>query len=400
MVVATAFLLRVACIVVLADLHTGYYWEYGEIAKNLLAGKGYSLYHVDDSGVVQKFSPSADPFPSAYMPPGYVFFIWIFLHVGDVVLRNWAILIVHALSGSLACLVVHRFTRDFFDPAAAMTAAVIAAVFPEFIYATLSFTPTVLYHFGIMVVLYLLFASERTSLKTPTVGSGIMLGLLSLLRFEVVLFAAMIVLRWMVRKDWKKALMVTGIVGIMLLPWQIRNILVFGEFVPLGTSAGLNFFRGHNTSEIGAWGDEAFGVASGDIRPAEDYEVRLNEMYFRHAIAGISGDAGGEISRTLEKISYLWTFRPGDQRSMHVLYLFPWLCLLVPAVAGWGMRKMRVWSPVGLFFVYSTFLVVIFFPMPRYQTMMKIALVPIAALPLSKLWEVVVERCRRVRAIH
>ena len=74
-----ACILRIIVALVMVNFSTDFYWEYGEIAKNILAGRGYSLYYISNNDLAFRFNPSVTPFPSALMAPGYVGFLLPFI---------------------------------------------------------------------------------------------------------------------------------------------------------------------------------------------------------------------------------------------------------------------------------------------------------------------------------
>ena len=65
-----AALARFGFLFISGKLQTEDYWEYGEIAEQLLAGHGYSFPFTDEQ---LNFIPGHF-YPTALMPPAYVFF--------------------------------------------------------------------------------------------------------------------------------------------------------------------------------------------------------------------------------------------------------------------------------------------------------------------------------------
>ena len=66
------FVIRILFAFVYIDLNSEvFYYEYGNINKNIIAGKGYSLFYTENGSIKYEFNPKAQPAPSAYMPPGY-----------------------------------------------------------------------------------------------------------------------------------------------------------------------------------------------------------------------------------------------------------------------------------------------------------------------------------------
>ena len=79
---------RIIFAAVFIDFEDVNYWEYGEIAKNVIEGKDYSLFYFSGGGLEYLYAPESNPFPSAYMPPGYTYFLLPFVAIEGNVLRN------------------------------------------------------------------------------------------------------------------------------------------------------------------------------------------------------------------------------------------------------------------------------------------------------------------------
>src|SRR4051812_9012669 len=60
------------------------YWEYGILAKNLKAGKGYSFLYFERGKAAYTYKENSQPLPSAYMPPAYVIFLYPFLSIDNI----------------------------------------------------------------------------------------------------------------------------------------------------------------------------------------------------------------------------------------------------------------------------------------------------------------------------
>ena len=382
-IILLGIVLRGAYILLFVDLGRDSYWEYGEIAKNLLAGKGYSLYHSDGLRNSIVFDPGASPDPSAWMAPGYVAFLAPFLLISPVVLRNSLLLIIQIALGAVLVFAIYRFTFDHVSQKAAPYAAAIAALLPEFIYATASFTPTLLYQIGVVVLLGQLYPTQSMSVRTASL-LGLLFATMIYLRSEFLLFAFMATLVLAFRRQVRSAIVLAAVVVVLLLPWQIRNLSVFGEWVPLTTSAGLNLFRGHNVEGLGAWSDDHIEQLVPGIKHGRRFEIELNALYEARALEFIRTHPLEEARYAVQKAARFWLFDPSDERTLHLIYILPWGSMLLLSVA--GLLRSRCWKnhrvPL-LFFGYSTMIVVLFFVLPRYQSMMKIALVPFAAVGLE-----------------
>ena len=386
---AAAFLLRLAYGLLFVDLESSYYWEYGEIAKNLAAGKGYALFHLQDGAVSFRYHPEANPVPSAYMPPGYVAFLYLFLHIGDVSTRNALILGGHALLGAFLVLALFRVTRLYFDERAALVAAGIGALLPELIYASNSYTPTAFYHLLVILLLERLYAfhRRRDARWEGVCATALLCVALLYMRSETVILVVVCgsIVAW--SRGWRIAGALLLAVVLAYAPWSIRNTLVFHEPVPMTTSGGLNLFRGHNDDEHGAWTDSVVDARKRAIPMDEHYEPAVDRILRGRVGEVLADDPGAEVTRTAEKLCYLWLFNPSEERATNMFYLLPWLLMLgltVYGIAVAGPPKRHL--PTILFLAYSTLLAVLFFVLPRYQTMMKVALIPIVAVGVVRLW--------------
>jgi hypothetical protein len=191
----------------------------------------------------------------------------------------------------------------------------------------------------------------------------------------------MVVVWLLVLRRGRQALVLVA--GLVMLqgPWIGRNAVTFGEFVPTSTSSGLNLFRGHNADEYGAWTNESIEREIARLPVERDYELRMNDIYVRYATEHMRSHPGDEILSLGKKMAYLWILNPLEPRSRSPFYVVPWAGMLVLVILGVRTcrRQLKVHMPLALFLLSSTLVALVFFVLPRYQTMMKVALVPFAA---------------------
>src|SRR4030065_906392 len=106
-IILLGFFLRFLAAIVFGDFDKGYYWEYGEIAKNIINGNGYSLFYIEDSELRHHFKENVAPAKSAYMPPGYVYFLLPFMWIGDVAIRNALIYLLQIIIASVSIYLIY-----------------------------------------------------------------------------------------------------------------------------------------------------------------------------------------------------------------------------------------------------------------------------------------------------
>jgi len=391
-----ALIVRISYLFLFVDLSRDYYWEYGELARNLHMGKGYSLFYPAGDLYVLRASPSASPYPSAYMMPGYVAFIFPFFFLSDVVVRNTLLLLVQGVIGAAAVVLMFRFAERFVGRREASVAALVMACLPEFVYASGSYTPTVLFQCIFLLLLPVLYGLWEEHSRRSEYAAGALFAGLVYIRPELVLFGAGCLLLLMVGRRGVIALRVGVVLVLLVLPWQIRNAVVFHEWIPLTTNSGLNFFRGHNDLELGSFADDAIIQGLRDLPPGRDFEPALSRLYFKRAFAYIGTEPAQEFARTASKLEQLWYRDPSDPRSANLVYIVPWLVLLASAAAGLARSTVRRQHRVLILYLgCTTAVAIVFFVLPRYQTMMKVALVPFAAVGLLAGWDMLRRRFGR-----
>lgn len=364
------------------------YWEYGIIAQNLLDGQGYSFYYFEDDDYRIAFNSDEEAIPSAYMPPGYVIFLVPFFLIENEWLRNLSILFFQNILAILGIFFLFQLSRQLFSEKTAHLAAAIASFLPAFIFASNSFGPTAIYHFLIPLFFYLIIKKPAQPLIFfPVIG--LLAGAIILLRAEFALFIIFLVGYWSWKLSWHKVLLFLLGAWLVLAPWQVRNYLVFEEFVPITTNSGLNLHRGHNSIGHGTWGqyNEVLSSVPEEYRNHK-LEPYLNEKFRSKATAFIVEHPGETVINSLEKFFIFWTIDPADERSTHALYWLPWMVLLLTFIYSLYATSWREVSKEHLlFFAHFVVVAVIFFVLPRYQVLMKIMVIPYAALGLLLIWE-------------
>ncbi|RPI71779.1 MAG: hypothetical protein EHM47_09485 [Ignavibacteriales bacterium] len=382
--IALTFLTRLLFTLFFVDLNNLEYHEYGNLALNMHNEKGYSLFYYEKDKLEYRFTPEAAPYISAYMPPGYTFFLYPFFYIDDTATRNFIIIFFQILLSCFSVYLLYKFTLKLFNESAALTASLIAAVFPEFIYASCDIQVIIFYHLFIIAILIFL----QKEIEKPDAQYYLFLALLFSVflyfRSEILIFAGVIFLYFIYKNNYKAAITFITIIILFMLPWQIRNYNTFDEFVPLTTSSGLNFYRGHNPDNIGTWGDSTTDAYLYSIKDEKNFEVKMNKMYFSFAFESIKNEPWKEVINPFIKLFHLYFFNPRFEKVYNIFYLVPWFLMLGFSVYGliktYSFRKFKF---IYLFIIYTSLVCIIFFVLPRYQTMMKIVLIPFAAFAVN-----------------
>lgn len=377
-IIITGIILRLGYILFFTDLKECRRWEYGAIADNIASSKGYSLFYINQGNLDYHNNLTVDANPSAYMMPGYVGFLLPFSFIKDRTTGNALILMIHALLSGLVALLLYHITLKHFGDKIALLTAAIYSLLPEFIYSSGQIGITVVFHLGIVLILYNLSRIGESS--KSIYYSGLSILFLIYIKPEIALFLLFILVSLMLRRNYKHIIILLSIVILGLSPWIARNYFVFNKFIPLTTSTGINYYRGHNPYFPGFWTDVILDKQIREMRNSKDFELKLSDLYLKEARNSFSSDFYQEITNSLNKFLHLWVFYPYDSRSGNLIYLIPWIIMLMAGIWGiWHNFDLKKYKYYYLFFLSTSVTAIIFFAIPRYQTMMKILLIPFAA---------------------
>ncbi len=391
-----ALMVRLILMLVYPDLHNDNYFEFGEIARQILAGRGFSFYSFENGELNYLFDPALQSYPSAWMPPGYVIFILPFMMIDSDFLRNILLMLVQTGLSLVSIYLLYVMAKKLFSEKIALFAAGLAALLPDFVYAPLTWGSTIFYHIAVMLLFILIYEYDKSENFKTALKISIIFAVLILFRMEVALLIAGTFLLFLSRGKWKHAVLVAGIVSIVIIPWLARNYAVFGRPAPPVTSGGINFYRGHNPYRTGVWGTEEDFDKLKEFK-GKDLELRISDYFREQAFKHIKKNPKSEIVNNLEKLLYFWTYNPYERKTSNIAYLVTWFPLLFLIIT--GIIKHFSWSKYKYFYIfiiYHTLLVILFFPLTRYQTMMKIALLPFAAQGFFFYYELIRNRLKRV----
>lgn len=365
-----------------ADLNSSYHWEYSELARNVIHGNGYSLFYFDPASNIQlKYNEAAHPFISAYMPPGYVCFLLPFLLGGNVLLQNISILMVQAAISLLSIFLVYRFTSEYFSTLSALIAAGLAAFLPDFIYSVISFTPTVIYHTGTILLLFLLYRLETDLRVKSIVWISILAGVMIYFRSEFSVFVLLTAMAFLFRKRFRDAAILAFIVSIIIFPWMLRNYSIFhAPIAPFTTNMGQNLYRGNNPYSIGDWGDEHTESEIKKLKRDNSFELEMSRVYSKYAISYMREHPAAVLMKIPVKLFNLLISDPENPRSGSIIYLSFCIGFFLLFLYGlWFSYNPRRHLYLYLFLLYFLIVSSVFLVLPRYQTMMRIGMLPFAA---------------------
>jgi 4-amino-4-deoxy-L-arabinose transferase-like glycosyltransferase len=214
---------------------------YLEIARNLVAGKGYTLTACRMSDA---------PLPTAMRGPTVVYFftaiLWLFGdHFWSIVLAQW---VVDVCTSILLFFIVMEI---FHDRRIAFVACLLFAFYePGLIFTFRGWSEPM---FTLVLAAFTL--SLLRLLRSPSTSRFVLCGFLlgvAVLARPVMEFYPLVIfplLWWASKPRWRLFLPKFAVFSLtfaaVLLPWIVRNYVVFNAFIPGSTHSGAPFYEGN-----------------------------------------------------------------------------------------------------------------------------------------------------------
>lgn len=252
-----AFAVRLAAVLALQSHVDPFTYEHGEIAKNLLAGRGFSVVYLGQDGPTSQQAP---------LYPAMLAAAYALLGVESSA-AHLAMQVLQCLTGAATALVVVWLTRSSLGPHegagristfAPWLAGIAAALYPPHVYMAT--------HIQVVPWATLLLALLAAVCVSPRFagrpGGAVLAGLLAgvMLLFEPILalatpVAALAFLRGAGTGCQRTRLLATGLMTLVatavLAPWLWRNWRVHHEFVFVKSSFGYALWQGNNPHSHG-----------------------------------------------------------------------------------------------------------------------------------------------------
>lgn len=367
--IVTAIIVRVAAVLVLqSHLVPHSTFEHGEIAANLLAGRGFAVRFLGGDG------------PTAQQAPLYPLLVAMAYWLGGIGTPH-ALLILElgqALLGGLlvACVLTLADSVAPDRPRLGILAALIAALQPSLVYAATHVQVAALAATGLTAALAVAFRTGRTGRDRDALAAGLLLGLLALTDPILVLVAPgmawAVVLGQGVRRAGRPITVTVLASALVVTPWIVRNAHVYGEFVAVKSTFGYAFWQGNcsisqgtdkvvrssveqtlaraqgqSTRDLSGWNASlwaarhAAGYLDDIALTADDYRelARLSEpersrRLFYRALRDLRADPSRYPRLCLRRLRYFVFFDETNPKTRNIVYRASHLILTLLALAG------------------------------------------------------------------
>jgi MFS family permease len=240
-------------------------FQYDMLARSLVTGNGYRWYAEADLPLIQPLI-HLDLTSTAYDPRGVLtsfraplypaFLAIIYFFAGVEAKRFFVARLVQAAAMATLAPLTYSLSRRFYPdrPRTAMISAWIIALYPTLVVYPLALATENLFLILVLcTVLVLLVAAEKSTWQWFALG-GALLGLMALTRSISLVIAGLVVLWiWFVLKNRRMTCVVITSVSLVVLPWMIRNTLVFQRLTGIETSLGYNLYVGYHPDGTGTF---------------------------------------------------------------------------------------------------------------------------------------------------
>lgn len=275
-----------------------------------------------------------------------------------------------ALLASINCLLVYFLARETVDGSSAKVSMWIRGFSPPFVIADTFVLSEPLFATFLLSALLLLYASSKDySLLYPGL-LGAMIGCCMLTRevalaYPGIIAGCMFLLPGSKRIKIKRFLIFIFSLLLVLSPWLLRNVMVWGKPFPLSYTSGINLHIGNNPESNGRWAKPPETNMPSEIKwgtPEYDSWHRQQAISFimknptQFVILGMKRMAWFLWPRFLRddiQVVYGWT--PRVSLTISMICGLTSACIFILGILGFVMRARDWfwWVSATIFFLYS-----------------------------------------------
>jgi 4-amino-4-deoxy-L-arabinose transferase-like glycosyltransferase len=322
---------------------------YVRLASNIAGGKGFAYY----GG------------PTAFRPPVYPFFLAgmmrLFGHSALFATRT-----VQFGAGLATAWLCARTASRIFGDQAGRVALVIALFLPTLVALSTELMTECFATLLAALFFDFILLNPALSKWSSAVFLGLIVGLVTLLRFNMAILGLVALAALAARMEWPRAwrrmCLVTAAAGLVVSPWVVRNLIVFHGRVILSTQSGMNAVQGVLTPQGRVQGSDlqvlhrVVGWQAGDVESNEPSHYKLapepdlDRRAWAQAFELWREENWRLIPLSLRKLGYFWlstdqvfwtqSFSLKQRLVRFGGALTQWLVLAL-AVAGWLRLRRR-----------------------------------------------------------
>ena len=363
----SAFLIRIIFII-LFPLSAPDTIDYDRYALHILKGIGFST--------------------NLARPPLYPSFLaTIYLVFGHSFL---AVRIIQAILGAIICVFVYFIGKKIFrNRKAAILGAGAAIICPSLVASNSYILTETLSTFLLTISVILLIKAWEDKKIKNYVTSGIFLGFSTLTRPVTLLFPFFLLIGLLL--FFRKRLIFSLSMVAIVLPWTIRNYVVFKEFIPIATGAGFSFWVGSYLPWNGDYNYRDLSDKENLVKGLS--QIDADKKFLSEGIKNIKNSPGAYSFLCVKKLGRFWLQIPGGKRVLEgkklqkvLIFTFHYILLIFFLLGLYLCPKKRkeVFIPL-LMILYFTFAFTLSLAIPRYRIPIMPLVLAIAGGGLGKI---------------
>jgi hypothetical protein len=374
------------------------------IAQNLLSGIGFAYPTISSHNL---------PVITCYIPPLYV---WVCAGIMKIGGGLTGIQIFNLFCLQLGALVVYRFSLNFLSKNLAIVSFVILSLYVPLWILAEAIEPNAFNFLLIVLTVESLYTIYQRPVMKRWIWLGVLTGLQILVRPDMLMGALfcgiwlIAVLRKKVSKiELLKSFALTAAIALaIVLPWTVRNYLVFGKVVLVSANGGYNLWLGNNPSASGVfkmnpWSKETLDEWNVVYTYSLTHDVvDYDALFEKFALEYVITHPLQTLKIDLKKLYYHWWRRTyvGDWSQVNDLMIYFSLASVLLLMFGFyglfNLKNTTARSLILTFFLYSTAVSVTFFVQSRHRVLkVDPLLIPLAVAGFYTALEQVRGRTRR-----
>ncbi|UCC10976.1 MAG: glycosyltransferase family 39 protein [candidate division WOR-3 bacterium] len=375
-------------------------YEYGEIAANIMSGRGFSR--------VNEFSTHLEPTSSH--APLYPFLLSLLSAGSGRTFGFPGVQLLQAILSVLTVFFIYGICRRLYDRTTGVLAAMGLAFYPPLIYYTLKFTPVMLFVFLLSISLYLIIAANGNVIKT--VAAGVFVGLTVLCDpVGIALIPALIVCTLLYRRlRWHTIAIILLVSCAVLIPWTVRNFRIHRRIVVVTTQYAKNLWIGNNPRATGTdyyrsvHGQHSDFTLMTQTLPRETKivlgtmsEIEQADFFLQETWRFVCRHPQHFIRLLLQKTFYYWWRAPSsitaspDARRYGLWHTLVYAPILLFGCIGGYLTVIKRRSADTLLIVLTVFFISCIYiiahvGLARYRLPIETCLIPLAAYAVHEAW--------------
>jgi 4-amino-4-deoxy-L-arabinose transferase-like glycosyltransferase len=319
------------------------------------------------------------------------------------------ILVAQSVIGAGTVWCAAMLARDMFGNAAAITAAILTALYPYYVLHDTTLQETSLCTFLMALAVLLLLRVRRNGSLLTATGAGLALGAAVLTRANLALFALCAPL-WIAlagglhAAPWRRRLVVAAlcasVAALTVSPWLIRSYRLTGS-PALSTQSGFFLWLGNNPYTFSRYPKESIDRSQAtalmalssqekmDLEARRSNEAKVDQWFLKKGLDHIRNHPWQTFCNSFRKIFNAFSWLPSPRRSFwpSLVYFLSYSPIMILGL--WGMWASRHhWREHSIFYVqFVSFAAItaLFFGHTNYRVYLDLYWIVFAAGALAAL---------------